>query len=85
MALSVTDSFSNRVAHVEEALSILGRSERRWEVFLAIYKGKKKRKSVEVFPGTWRPSRDKSETSLLVSSSMVAAVVGAMGAAHTSS
>ena len=47
MALSVTDSFSNRVAHVEEALSILGRSERRWEVFLAIYKGKKKRKSVE--------------------------------------
>ncbi len=47
MALSVTDSFSNRLAHVEEALSILGRSERKWDVFLAIYKGKKKRKSVE--------------------------------------
>lgn len=47
MALSVTDSFSNRDAHVAEALSMLGRSEQKWNVFLAVYRGKKKRKTVD--------------------------------------
>lgn len=47
MAISVTDAFSNRDAHVQEAVSILGTSGHRWAIFEAVYKGKKQRKSVE--------------------------------------
>lgn len=46
MAISVTDAFSNRTAHVQEAADILGSSSQKWAVFQAIYKGKKKRKTV---------------------------------------
>jgi hypothetical protein len=47
MAFAVTDSFSNRNAHVDEALSILGSSQQKWAIFLAVYKGKKVKKSVD--------------------------------------
>lgn len=51
MAISVTDAFSNRDAHVQEAISILGTSDHRWMIFEAVYKGKKQRKSVEEIAG----------------------------------
>lgn len=47
MAVSVTDVFSNPDPHIRRALKTLGTSEQRWSVFKAVYRGKKKRKSVE--------------------------------------
>jgi hypothetical protein len=47
MAISVTDAFSNRDAHVQEAVRILGSSDHKWAIFEAVYRGKKQRKSVE--------------------------------------
>ena len=46
MAISVSDSFTNRDAHVLEAVNILGSSAHKWAIFEAVYRGKQKRKSV---------------------------------------
>lgn len=47
MTIAVTDVFSNPEPHVSRALKTLGTSKQKWDVFLAIYRGKKKTKSVE--------------------------------------
>lgn len=47
MTLPVTDAFSNRNAHVSEAARLLRRSSQKLAVFKAVYKGKKRRKSVQ--------------------------------------
>lgn len=47
MAISVTDAFSNRDAHVQEAVRVLGSSAHKWAIFEAVYRGKQQRKSVE--------------------------------------
>jgi hypothetical protein len=46
MAIAVRETFTKREAHVEESLRILGASDQKWQVFLAVYRGKKTRKSV---------------------------------------
>lgn len=47
MTVSVTDSFSNRDGHVQEAVAILSSSPQKWAIFEAVYRGKKKIKTVD--------------------------------------
>jgi hypothetical protein len=47
LAFPVTDAFSNRGAHIAEAVRVLGVSPQKKAVFIAVYRGKKVRKTVD--------------------------------------